>query len=133
MLGLSSLQTGARSTRLVAANRGASRWMSGLPGDRLPKLKQLLEARQLQNTNLPLRIMETHSGLTGLIAEHAVSNSGVTFDGMWSSSLTASAVRGMPDIEAVDTSARLHLVKETLNVTTKPMICDGDTGGKILA
>lgn len=110
--------------------------MSGLPGDRLPKLKHLLEARRQQENSmkaLPLRIMETHSGLTGLIAEHAVgsgTNGRVTFDGMWSSSLTASAVRGMPDIEAVDTSARLDLVKETLNVTTKPMIYDGDTGGK---
>jgi 2-methylisocitrate lyase-like PEP mutase family enzyme len=78
----------------------------------------------------PLRILETHSGLSGLIAEHAVgATTGRQFDGMWSSSLTASASCGMPDIEAVDTSARLGLVQETLNVTTKPMIYDGDTGG----
>lgn len=99
---------------------------TGLPGDRLPELKRLLDHRR---SNQPLRILETHSGLTGLIAEHAVGSGGHQFDGMWSSSLTASAVRGMPDIEAVDTTARLSLVKETLNVTTKPMIYDGDTGG----
>ena len=103
---------------------------SGLPGDRLPRLKRLLKSR---GTSRLLRIVETHSGLTGLIAEQAraKSSSGeeVEFDGMWSSSLTASALRGKPDIETVDTTARLALVQETLSVTTKPMIYDADTGG----
>jgi len=90
-----------------------------------------LEKRQQEGSVAPIRILETHSGLSGLIAEHALGErSGNEFDGMWSSSLTASASRGMPDIEAVDTSARLDIVKETLNVTTKPMIYDGDTGGR---
>jgi len=101
---------------------------TGLPSDRLPALRKLLAEGKKQNT-LPLRIIETHSGLTGLIAEHAKGEGGQQYDGMWSSSLTASAACGMPDIEAVDTTSRLGIVKDTLNVTTKPMIYDGDTGG----
>ena len=111
---------------------------TGLPGDRLPRLRQLLEAASL--TGRPLRIMETHSGLSGLVVEHARATrrdggdgdgeTEVEFDGMWSSSLTASALRGLPDIETVDTTARLALVQETLAVTTKPLIYDADTGGQ---
>jgi hypothetical protein len=52
----------------------------------------------------------------------------VTFDGMWSSSLTASASKGKPDIETVDTSQRLSLVQDSLDVSTKPLIYDADTG-----
>jgi len=98
---------------------------SGLPGERLPTLRRLLE----DGERLPLRIMETHSGLSGLIAEHARGQGGEAFDGMWSSSLTASTVKGLPDIETVDTTARLGLVQETLAVTTKPLIYDADSGG----
>ena len=111
---------------------------TGLPGDRLPRLRRLLESAS--HTGRPLRIMETHSGLSGLVVENArVTRRGdtdadgeteVEFDGMWSSSLTASAVRGLPDIETVDTTARLALVQETLAVTTKPLIYDADTGGQ---
>ena len=54
----------------------------------------------------------------------------VTFDGMWSSSLTDSTSKGKPDIEAVDTTARLTTINEVFEVTTKPMIYDADTGGK---
>ena len=109
---------------LVVASAGASGFGDGLPGDRLPTLRRLLKESQR-----PLRILETHSGLTGLIAEHARGQGGEAFDGMWSSSLTASAAKGKPDIETVDTTARLHLVQETLSVTTKPMIYDADSGG----
>jgi len=97
----------------------------GLPGKRLPTLRRLME-----EADRPLRILETHSGLSGLIAEHARGENDLAFDGMWSSSLTASAVKGKPDIETVDTTARLGLVQETLSVTTKPMIYDADTGGQ---
>ena len=102
---------------------------TGLPGDRLPMLKFLLST-----LGRPLRVLETHSGLTGLIAEHAqaVGPSGdvVSFDGMWSSSLTASALKGKPDIEVVDVESRSQIVRDTLNVTTLPMIYDADTGGQ---
>ena len=111
---------------------------TGLPGDRLPRLRRLLQSASLAGR--PLRIMETHSGLSGLVVENArVTRRGdndgdgeteVEFDGMWSSSLTASAVHGLPDIETVDTTARLALVQETLAVTTKPLIYDADTGGE---
>lgn len=78
--------------------------------------------------------MESHNGLTGLIVEslRVQNNKGVEveYDGLWSSSLTASSAKGKPDIETVDTTERLKLVAETLDVTSKPMIYDGDTGGK---
>ena len=53
------------------------------------------------------------------------------FDGMWASSLTDSTSKGKPDIEAVDLTTRLHDLNDTLEVTTKPVIYDGDTGGKV--
>jgi len=103
---------------------------NGLPGNRLPKLRSLL--RECKDDRV-IRVMETHNGLTGLIAETATATRAdgevVEFDGFWSSSLTASAAHGKPDIETVDTTARLRLVEETLAVTTKPLIYDADTGG----
>ena len=52
------------------------------------------------------------------------------FDAMWASSLTDSTSKGKPDIEAVDLTTRLHDLNDALEVTTKPVIYDGDTGGK---
>lgn len=81
-----------------------------------------------------MRICESHCGLTGLIIEHTnVEVNGIKreFDGMWSSSLTDSVSKGKPDIEAVDLTTRLHDLNDTLECTTKPVIFDGDTGGKI--
>src|SRR5690606_34942303 len=63
---------------------------------------------------------------TSVTVEHQT----VEFDGMWSSSLTDSTARGKPDIEAVDISSRLQTVNELFEVTTKPLVFDGDTGGK---
>lgn len=81
-----------------------------------------------------VKILEVHNALSGLIAENAgeTTEEGeeVTFDGMWSSSLTDSTAKGKPDIEAVDTTARLTTINEIFEVTTKPMIYDADTGGK---
>lgn len=80
-----------------------------------------------------VRILEVHNGLTGLVVEHATGTRAngeeVKFDGMWSSSLTASASKGKPDIETVTTSERMQLVHDSLEVSTKPLIYDGDTGG----
>jgi phosphoenolpyruvate phosphomutase / 2-hydroxyethylphosphonate cytidylyltransferase len=97
------------------------------PSVRLSRLRRLLDNKPI------VRIMEAHNGLTGLIVE----NAGVTangrkleFDGMWSSSLTDSTARGKPDIEAVDISSRLQTVNDLFEVTTKPLVFDGDTGGK---
>ena len=76
-----------------------------------------------------VRVLEVHSGLCGLIAETARGPNGEAFDATWSSSLTSSAIKGKPDIETVDTSARIGQVEDVLEVSTKPMIYDGDTGG----
>lgn len=72
-----------------------------------------------------MRILESHNGLTGLIAEHTkieVNGQEREFDGMWASSLTDSTSKGKPDIEAVDLTTRLHDLNDTLEVTTKPVI-----------
>lgn len=102
---------------------------TGLPSDRLPLVRKLLST-----LGRPLRILETHSGLTGMIAENArvqrEDGEVVGFDGMWSSSLTASSLKGKPDIELVDTTARCQIVADTLAVTSIPMIYDADTGGQ---
>lgn len=98
------------------------------PDIRLKRLKRLIGAKPI------VRICESHSGLTGLIIENtSVEVNGVKreFDGMWSSSLTDSTSKGKPDIEAVDLTTRLHDLNDALECTTKPIIFDGDTGGKI--
>ena len=98
------------------------------PQARLKSLRRLITAKPI------VRIMESHCGLTGLIIEHTkveVGNEIREFDGMWASSLTDSTSKGKPDIEAVDLTTRLHDLNDTLEVTTKPVIYDGDTGGKV--
>lgn len=90
--------------------------------------------RKILTIKKPLRILETHSALVALIAENAFSEKEgkkIEFDGFWQSSLTDSSVRGKPDIEAVDLTSRLNTVHEIFDVTSKPMIYDADTGGKI--
>jgi phosphoenolpyruvate phosphomutase / 2-hydroxyethylphosphonate cytidylyltransferase len=90
--------------------------------------------RRLINSKGIVRIIEAHSGLSGLIVENThVDVNGVRheFDGMWASSLTDSTMKGKPDIEAVDVTARVGNINDLLEVTTKPIIFDGDTGGKI--
>ena len=90
--------------------------------------------RKLINAKPVVKILEVHNALSGLIAENASEatsdDENVTFDGMWSSSLTDSTSKGKPDIEAVDTTARLTTINEIFEVTTKPLIYDADTGGK---
>lgn len=98
------------------------------PEIRLKRLRRLIGAKEI------VRILESHNGLTGLIIENtSVEINGMKqeFDGMWASSLTDSTSKGKPDIEAVDLTTRLHDLNDTLEVTTKPVIFDGDTGGKI--
>ena len=97
------------------------------PEVRMKRLRRLIAAKPI------VRIIESHSGLTGLIAEKACvveNNMKREFDGMWASSLTDSTSKGKPDIEAVDLTTRLHGLNDALEVTTKPFIYDGDTGGK---
>ena len=98
------------------------------PEIRLKRLRRLIGAKKI------VRILESHNGLTGLIIENtSVEVNGIKqeFDGMWASSLTDSTSKGKPDIEAVDITTRLHDLNDELEVTTKPIIFDGDTGGKM--
>jgi phosphoenolpyruvate phosphomutase / 2-hydroxyethylphosphonate cytidylyltransferase len=98
------------------------------PDIRLKRLRRILAAK------LCMRVMEAHDGLSSLIVENAAfaDEKGVAneFDAMWLSSLTGSVIKGKPDIEAVDITSRLQTLNEILEVTTKPIIFDGDTGGK---
>lgn len=96
------------------------------PDIRRATLRRLIAAKPI------VRIMEAHSGLTGLIIENTKvqKDDGLhEFDGMWSSSLTDSTDKGKPDIEAVDLTTRMQSLTDILECTTKPIIYDGDTGG----
>lgn len=98
------------------------------PDIRLKRLRRLISAKPI------VRVLEVHSGMTGLIVENIKAmKDGVSqeFDAMWSSSLTDSTNKGKPDIEAVDTTSRIQTINDIFEVTTKPMIYDADTGGRI--
>jgi len=98
------------------------------PQLRLGSLRRLLAAKPL------LRFLDVHHALSGLIIEHTevlVNGKSRQFDGMWGSSLTDSTAKGKPDIEAVDVSSRMSTLNEIIEVTTKPIIYDADTGGQI--
>ena len=86
------------------------------------------------NSKSITKLIDIHSGLSGLVVENTKVKNGnkiEEFDGMWASSLTNTAAKGKPDIEAVDLTERLQLINEVLEVTTKPIVYDADTGGKI--
>tara|TARA_R110002033_G_scaffold167203_1_gene206215 strand:- start:293 stop:1573 length:1281 start_codon:yes stop_codon:yes gene_type:complete len=91
------------------------------PDIRRGRLKRLINAKPF------VRVLEVHNGLTGRIVEK-LSENGREFDCMWGSSLTDSTAKGKPDIELVQ---RLDTLNEVLDVTTKPIIVDGDTGGLV--
>ncbi len=93
---------------------------------RLKSLRRMLEAKKY------LRFLDIHNGLSALIIENISFHANDTvreFDGMWASSLTDSTAKGKPDIEAVDVTSRISTLDGILDVTTKPIIFDGDTGG----
>ena len=97
-----------------------------IPEMRRARLKKLISMKGL------VTAIEAHSGLTGLIAENTVvyQNGGTNqFDAMWISSLCDSTAKGKPDIELVDMTSRFRTVDDIMEVTTKPVIFDGDTGG----
>ena len=94
---------------------------------RLGRLRALIKNKPV------VRILEAHNALSALIAENTVverNGESVSFDGIWSSSLTDSTAKGKPDIEAIDMTSRINAVNDIFEVTTKPMIFDADTGGK---
>ena len=97
-----------------------------MPEYRRKRLRQLIEIRSI------VKAIEVHSGLTGLIAEKTVvEHDGELdqFDAMWISSLCDSTAKGKPDIELVDMTSRFRTIDDVTEVTTKPIIFDGDTGG----
>lgn len=99
-----------------------------MPEFRRRRLRQLLTMRPIVKT------LEVHSGITGLIAEKTVvEHNGELdqFDAMWISSLCDSIAKGKPDIELVDMTSRFRTIDDVMEVTTKPIIFDGDTGGLI--
>lgn len=88
--------------------------------------------RKLLNLTSVVKAIEVHSGLTGLIAEKTIVSKGEAidqFDAMWISSLCDSTEKGKPDIELVDMTSRFRTIDDVMEVTTKPIIFDGDTGG----
>ena len=99
-----------------------------MPENRRSRLRRLLDIVPIVKT------VEVHSGITGLIAEKTVveHDGGVDqFDAMWISSLCDSLEKGKPDIELVDMSSRIRTIDDVMDVTTKPIILDADTGGLI--
>lgn len=103
-----------------------ARQQLSIPDIRRGRLRKLIEMKQT------ITAIEAHSGITGLIAEKTtVLQEGKTyqFDAMWISSLCDSTAKGKPDIELVDMSSRLRTIDDIMEVTTKPIILDGDTGG----
>lgn len=115
--------TGISSTQITSSLKE----VGTTPEVRMKRLKRLIDSKSI------VRMMEVHNGLSGLIVENTkIDVDGVTkeFDGMWLSSLTDSTAKGKPDIEAVDVTSRMQTVHDIVEVTTKPIIYDGDTGGR---
>lgn len=97
-----------------------------LPDVRRARLRRAVEMKGL------VTAMEAHSGITGLIVEKTVAyekGEARQFDAMWVSSLCDSTAKGKPDIELVDMTSRFRTIDDIMEVTTKPIIFDGDTGG----
>ncbi len=98
-----------------------------MPDIRRGRLRRMLDAKGL------VTVMEAHDGLTGLIVENTIvyqDGGARQFDAMWISSLCDSTAKGKPDIELVDMTSRFRTIEDITEVTTKPIIFDGDTGGK---
>ena len=98
------------------------------PDQRKLQLKRLLKVKKF------IRIIESHSALSSLIIENININKEkklLQFDGIWSSSLTDSALRGKPDNQSVDYSQRINSLNDTIDTSLKPIIFDGDNGGRL--
>jgi phosphoenolpyruvate mutase len=105
-----------------------------LKKDIIPNSTRVGLLRKLIKEKGCLRIIEVHNGISGIIANNTqVIKNGLvlSFDGFWESSLTDSASKGLPDIELVTSDSRLHSIYQIIDVTSKPIIVDGDTGGDI--
>ncbi len=94
------------------------------PENRVSRLKRLIYSKDI------VRVLESHNALTGLIIE-TLKLQNKEFDGMWSSSLTDSATKGLPDNSSLSFSARISSLNDMMDVTTKPLVFDADNGGQI--
>lgn len=106
------------------------RELQNTPDNRRAKLKRMLTVKPY------VTVMEASNGLTGLLVENTKvvdeeKGTANEFDCMWVSSLCDSSFKGKPDIELVDLTSRLNTIEQIMEVTTKPIILDGDTGGKV--
>tara|TARA_B100001093_G_scaffold363532_1_gene348280 strand:+ start:441 stop:1745 length:1305 start_codon:yes stop_codon:yes gene_type:complete len=98
------------------------------PQNRVSRLKRLISSKKI------VRVLESHNSLTGLIIENLKiekNNKNIEFDGMWSSSLTDSATKGLPDNSSLSFSSRISSLNDIMDVTTKPVVFDADNGGQI--
>jgi len=98
------------------------------PHNRISRLRRLMLSKDI------VRILESHNSLTGLIIEKiniTENKKTIEFDGMWSSSLTDSATKGLPDNSSLSFSARISSLNDIMDVTTKPLVFDADNGGQI--
>ena len=96
--------------------------------NRVSRLKRLMNSKEI------VRILESHNSLTGLIIDtiNVVKNKKIIeFDGMWSSSLTDSATKGLPDNSSLSFSSRISSLNDMMDVTVKPLVFDADNGGQI--
>ena len=99
-----------------------------VPENRVGILKRLINSKDI------VRILESHNSLTGLIIDKINIKKNkkiIEFDGMWSSSLTDSATKGLPDNSSLSFSARISSLNDMMDVTSKPLIFDADNGGQI--
>jgi phosphoenolpyruvate phosphomutase len=99
-----------------------------LPKNRVSRLKRLINSKDI------VRILESHNALTGMIIDKinvVKKNKVFDFDGMWSSSLTDSATKGLPDNSSLSFSARISSLQDMMDVTSKPLVFDADNGGQI--
>lgn len=101
---------------------------------RLPPFERGRQLKQLLKTKNGIRIIEVHNGLSAIVGSTTFvtepDGAETAFDGLWVSSLTDSAAKGHPDTEVIDPSSRLHTIQEIAQVSNKPIIVDGDTGGE---
>tara|TARA_B100001057_G_scaffold181537_1_gene182271 strand:+ start:581 stop:1846 length:1266 start_codon:yes stop_codon:yes gene_type:complete len=116
-------------TENISSTNIKSKILSSLsPNNRVSMLKRIIDNKKI------VRILEAHSPLSGLIAENIKIEKGKKinqFDGMWSSSLTDSSIKGKPDNQSLDFSSRYNGIGDLFDVTTKPLIFDADNGGRL--
>lgn len=106
--------------------RNALREIGTTPDIRRRMLRRLIESKEM------VRVLEAHNGISALIVEettYTATSEIREFDAIWVSSLTDSTAKGKPDTEYVDRTSRFQTINDILDVTTKPIILDGDTGG----